>query len=78
MKQNNESYKKNRRNKHEYYQSSRIDNVQWNENVRTQDYARNELITTAQFKNWLKAKKSHNEKLWVQNQINLNKIMNRN
>ena len=73
---NNKSHKKNRRNKHEYCQSSRINNVQQDENVRTQDYARNELIMITQFKNWLKMKKNHNEKLWMQNQINSNKIIN--
>ena len=77
MKQNNENYKKNKKNKHEHCSSSRTNNVQWNENVRTQDYARNELIMMTQLKNWLKMKKSHNEKLQMQNQINSNKIMNR-
>ena len=75
---NNESHKKNERNKHEYCQSSETNNVQQNENVRTQDYARNELIMTTQFKNWLKMKKSYNEKLWMQNQTNLNEIINKN
>ena len=45
MKQNNKNYKKNRKNKHEHYWLLRINNVQWNENVRIQDYARNELTT---------------------------------
>ena len=31
-----------------------------------------------QFKNWLKAKKSHDEKLWMQDQTNSNRIMNKN
>ena len=51
MKQNSENYKKNRKNKHEYHQSSKIDSVQQNENVRTQNYVRNELITMTQLKN---------------------------
>ena len=76
-KQNNKNHERNRKDKHEYHQSSRINSVQWNENVRTQDYARNELITTAQFKNWLKTKKSHDEKLQMQNQTNSNEVMNR-
>ena len=46
MKWNSKSYKKNEKNKHEHYWLSRTNNVQWNENVRTQDYARNELIMT--------------------------------
>ena len=46
MKWNNENHKRNERNQHEYHQSSRTNSVQWNENVRAQDYARNELITT--------------------------------
>ena len=78
MKQNNKNHKKNRKDKHEYHQSSKTNNVQWNENAETQDYARNELITTTQFKNWLEAKKSHDEKLWMQNQINSNRIINKN
>ena len=67
MKQNNKSHKENRKDKHEHHQSSKTNNVQWNENVRTQDYVRNELIMTAQFKNQLKTKKSHDKKLWMQN-----------
>ena len=77
MKWNSKNHEENRKDKHEYCQSSRINNVQQNENVRTQDYARNELIMTTQFKNWLKTKKNHNEKLWMQDQTNLDKIMNR-
>ena len=73
---NNESYKRNRKNQHEYHQLSRMNNVQQNENVRTQNYAKNELIMTTQFKNWLKMKKNHNEKLWMQDQTNSNRIMN--
>ena len=76
MKQNSENHKKNERNKNEYCQSSRTNNIQWDENVETQDYARNELIITTQLENWLKTKKNHNEKLWIQDQINSNKIMN--
>ena len=45
-KQNSKNYKKNKKNKHDYYQSSKTNSVQQDENVRTQDYARNELITT--------------------------------
>ena len=56
--------------------ASETDNVQWNENVKTQDYVRNELIMMIQLKNWLKTKKSHNEKLWMQSQINSDRIMN--
>ena len=63
MKWNNKSYKRNRKNKHEYHQSSRMNSVQQDENAETQDYVRNELITMTQFKNWLKAKKSHDKKL---------------
>ena len=66
MKWNNKNHKKNERNQHEYHWSSRTDSVQWDEKVRTQNHARNELITMTQFKNWLKTKKSHNEKLWMQ------------
>ena len=77
-KQNSKNYKKNKKNKHEYYWSSRTNNAQWNENVRTQNYARNELIITTQFKNWLKTKKSHDKKLQMQNQTNSNRVMNRN
>ena len=66
IKWNNENHKRNKRDKNKYCQSSRTNNVQWNENVRTQDYARNELITTTQLKNQLKTKKSHNKKLWMQ------------
>ena len=58
---NSESHEKNRRDKHEYCKLSKTNNVQWDENVRTQDYAKNELITMTQFKNWLKTKKNHNE-----------------
>ena len=47
MKWNNKSYKKNEKNKHEHYWSSRTNNIQQNENAETQDYARNELIMTA-------------------------------
>ena len=77
IKWNSESHKKNERNKYEYCWLSRTNNIQWNENAETQDYARNKLTTITQFKNWLKIKKSHNEKLQMQNQTNLNKIMNR-
>ena len=66
IKWNNENHEKNRKNKHEYYQSSRTDSVQQDENVRTQDHVRNELITTTQFKNQLKTKKNHNKKLQMQ------------
>ena len=76
MKQNSKNYKKNERSKHEYYQSLRTNNVQWDENIRTQNHARNELITTTQFKNWLKTKKNHDKKLQMQNQTNSNRIMN--
>ena len=78
MKWNSESHRKNRRNEHEYCQSSKENSIQWNENAETQDYARNELIIMTQSENWLKMKKSHNEKLWMQNQTNSNRIMNRN
>ena len=54
-----------------------MNNVQWNENAETQNHARNELITTTQSENWLKAKKNHNKKLQIQDQINSNRIMNR-
>ena len=50
-KQNNKNHKENRRNKHEHYQSSKTNSVQQNENVRTQNYARNELIMMTQLKN---------------------------
>ena len=50
-KQNSKSHKKNERNKHEYCWSSKTNSVQQDENVRTQNHARNELITTTQFKN---------------------------
>ena len=46
MKWNSKNYKKNERDKHEHCQSSRMNSVQWDENVRTQDHARNELTTT--------------------------------
>ena len=65
MKWNNKNYEKNRKNKHEYCQLSRTNSVQQNENTETQNYARNELIMMTQFKNWLKTKKSHDEKLWM-------------
>ena len=55
-----------------------MNNVQWDENAETQNHARNELITTTQSENWLKTKKNHNEKLWMQDQTNSNKIMNEN
>ena len=51
MKWNSKNHKKNRKDKHEYCQSSRINSVQWNENIETQNYARNELTTTTQFEN---------------------------
>ena len=35
MKWNNENYKKNERNEHEYCWSLRTNNVQWNENAGT-------------------------------------------
>ena len=63
MKWNNKNHKKNERNKYEHCWSLRINSVQWNENVRTQNYVRNELTTMTQLENWLKMKKSHNEKL---------------
>ena len=78
MKWNSKNHKKNERNKHEYCQSLRTNNVQQDEDVRTQDYARNELTITTQLENWLKTKKSHNEKLWMQDQTNSNKVMNKN
>ena len=78
MKWNSKNHKRNRKDKHEYHQSSKTNSVQWNENAETQDYARNELIMIAQFKNWLKDKKNHDEKLWMQSQTNSNRIMNRN
>ena len=78
MKWNSKNHKKNERNKHEHCQSSKTNNVQWNENAETQNYARNELITITQFKNQLKAKNNHNEKLWMQDQTNSDRIMNRN
>ena len=77
IKWNNKNHKKNEKNKHEHCWSLRINNVQWNENVRTQNYARNKLTIMTQFKNWLKTKKSHNEKLWMQNQTNSNEVMNK-
>ena len=77
MKWNSESHKKNERNKHKHCWSSRTNSVQQNENVRTQDYARNELIMMTQSENWLKTKKSHNEKLQVQDQTNSNEVVNR-
>ena len=43
---NNKSHKKNERNKHEHYWSSRINSVQWDENAEIQDYVRDELIMT--------------------------------
>ena len=46
MKWNSESHKKNWENKHEHCQLSRTNSIQWNENVKTQDYARNKLIMT--------------------------------
>ena len=55
-----------------------MNSVQQNENVRTQDYVRNELTTTTQFKNQLKTKKNHNEKLQMQDQTNSNRVMNKN
>ena len=42
---NSESHKKNERSEHEYHQLSRMNSVQWDENVRTQNHARNELAT---------------------------------
>ena len=47
MKWNSESHERNRRDKHEYHQSSRTNSVQQNENAEIQDYARNKLITIA-------------------------------
>ena len=52
MKWNNKNHKKDRKNKHENCQSSKTDNVQQDENVRTQDHARNELIMITQL-DWL-------------------------
>ena len=46
MKWNNENHKKDRKDKYEYCQSLRKNNVQQDENVRTQNHARNELIMT--------------------------------
>ena len=51
MKWNSENHEKNKKDKHEYCQSLRTNSVQQNENVRTQNYARNELIMIIQFKN---------------------------
>ena len=62
-KQDSKSHKKNRKDKHEHCQSSKTDNVQQDENVRTQNHARNELIMTTQSENQLKMKNSYNEKL---------------
>ena len=76
IKWNNKNHEKNKKNKHEYCQSSRTNSAQWNENVRTQNYARNELTMITQLKNWLKTKKCYDEKLWMQDQTNSNKIMN--
>ena len=45
-KQNSKNYKKNRKNKYEHCQLSRTNSVQQDENVKTQNYARNELTTT--------------------------------
>ena len=78
MKWNNKNHKKNERDKHEYYWLSRTNNVQQNENARTQDYVRNELTMMTQSENWLKTEESHNEKLWMQNQTNSDEVMNRN
>ena len=50
-KQNNKNHKKNERNKNKYYQLSRTNNVQQNENAETQDYVRNELIMMTQLEN---------------------------
>ena len=58
--------------------SSKTNNVQWDENVWTQNHIKNELIMMTQFKNWLKTKKNHNKKLQMQDQINSNRIMNEN
>ena len=45
MKWNSKNHKKNRKNKHEHHQLLKTDNIQQDENVRTQNYARNELTT---------------------------------
>ena len=44
MKQNSKNHEKNRRDKHEYCQSSRTNSVQQDENAETQNYAKSELI----------------------------------
>ena len=67
MKWNSENYERDRRNKHEYCQLSKTNSIQQDENVRTQNYVKNKLIMITQFKNWLKAKKSHDEELQMQN-----------
>ena len=54
-----------------------MNSVQWDENAETQNYARNELTTTTQLKNWLKMKESHNKELQMQDQINSDRIINR-
>ena len=77
MKWNSKNHKENERNKHEHCWSSRTNSVQWNENVKTQDYARNELAIVTQLENWLETKKSHDEKLWMQDQTNSNRVENR-
>ena len=68
--------KKNWRYENANCQTSETDNIQQDENAQAQNNARNELTTMTQFKNWLKAKKNHDEELWMQNQTNLNKVMN--
>ena len=35
--------KETKKNKHEHHWSSKTNSVQWNENVKTQNYAKNEL-----------------------------------
>ena len=77
IKWNNKNHEKNKKNKHEYCQSSRTNSVQWDENAETQNYARNELIIITQLMNWLKTKESHNEKLQMQDQTNSDEVMNR-
>ena len=46
MKWNSKNHQKNEKNKHEYCWSSRINNIQQNENVKIQNYTQNELIMT--------------------------------
>ena len=63
IKWNSKNHKKNRKNKHEHHWLLETNNVQQDENIRTQNYVKNELTTITQFESWLKIKKSHNKKL---------------